>query len=162
MFKRFSMLTIAAIIAFGISGLPAYAQYGGNPMDMGTFSLGGGWWSMPDAGDGIDNSGLYVAGQYRAEQYMLEFDISMADTQFYALAADYLYSLAEGGYSMASGAVYIGAGYTYFSSDDLDNESGLNAILAAEVGDQLFGSIRYDWLGGDQDMFTLGITYSFY
>ena len=151
MFKRCGVVLITGIALTFFLSIPASAQQ--------EITIGGGWWSMPDV-ESVSDSGLYASLIMGSETYQLELDYGVDDLNFMALAADYLYSLSGSGYEMGSSA-YIGVGYTYFSSDDLDNANGLNVMLAADLGEAIGGQVRYDFLGGDQDMFTIGITYQF-
>ncbi len=155
MAKRLTILILAGLITFAGLSLPAAAQQEG-------WSIGGGYWTLPNVEDGVvDTSGIFACAVMRSPEYMLEVDYANDDPGFLALAADYLYPLGpQGNYFGGSGA--IGIGYTYFSADDLENESGVNVIGVAEVGNSLFGTIRYDFLGSDQELLTIGITYSFY
>lgn len=154
MFKRYSILFLVAFIAIATHALPAAAQ--GE-----SWSVGGGYWTLPNVDDGIvDTNGMYASVAMRSMDYMLELDYSIEDPGFLALAADYLYPLNRQG-TYFGGSGYIGLGYTYFSADELENESGFNVIAGAEFGDSLFGTIRYDFLGSDQELFTIGVSYSF-
>jgi hypothetical protein len=104
---------------------------------------------------------MYACVVMRSMSYMLELDYAIDDPGFLALAADYLYPLNQQGMYFG-GTGYIGLGYTYFSADELDNESGFNAIVGAALGESLFGTIRYDFLGSDEELLTIGVSYSFY
>ena len=154
MLKRLSMLTLAAVIISSGLALPAAAQ--GE-----SWSVGGGYWTLPNVDSSIsDTNGMYACVVMRSMTYMLELDYAIDDPGFLALAADYIYPLNQQG-TYFGGAGYIGLGYTYFSADELDNESGINAVVGAGLGENLFGTIRYDFLGSDQELFTIGVTYSF-
>jgi len=156
MINRYILFTLLGILITACFALPANAQ-------TETWSVGGGYWTMPNLeGESVDSSGFYGAAVMRSMQYMLELDYAIDDPGFLVLAADYLYPLSSGATGSFGGNGYIGAGYTYFSADDLENESGFNIIAAAELGNSLFGSIRYDFLGNDQEMITFSVTYSFY
>jgi len=154
MLKRILTLTLVAIIISIGLALPAAAQ--GE-----SWSVGGGYWTLPNVdSEFTGTNGMYACVVMRSMTYMLELDYAIDDPGFLALAADYLYPLNQAG-TYFGGAGYIGLGYTYFSADELDNESGINAVVGAGLGDSLFGTIRYDFLGSDQELFTIGVTYSF-
>ncbi len=156
MIKRYSIIVLAGMALFMFLTVPASAQ-------QQSWAFGGGYWSLPnvDSHEGaIDTSGFYASGVMRSVNYILEFDYSIGDTKFYALAADYIYPLGASDNYFGTNS-FIGAGYTYFSADELENESGLNVMLGANFGDALTGSARYDWLGSDQELLTFGVTYSF-
>ena len=157
MVKRLAIVSLAGLLLFINLALPTAAQQEG-------WSVGGGYWTLPNVDDqdgAIDTSGMFACAVMRSPAYMLELDYSIGDPGFLALAADYLYPLgSEGNYFGGSG--YIGVGYTYFSADDLSNESGFNVMAGAEVGDSFLGTIRYDFLGSGQELFTISITYSFF
>jgi hypothetical protein len=155
MLKRFSILALAALVpALGLA-LPAAAQ-------QESWSVGGGYWTLPNVSvEGVDSNGMYACVVMRSMSYMLELDYAIDDPGFLALAADYLYPLNQQGMYFG-GTGYIGLGYTYFSADELDNESGFNAIVGAALGESLFGTIRYDFLGSDEELLTIGVSYSFY
>ena len=145
---------VVALAVFLSAASPANAQ--GQQ-----WSLGGGYWTLPNVdSDTIATSGMYAAARMLSYEYMLEFDYSIDDPSFYALVADYLYPLNEMG-TLVGGNGYIGVGYTYLSSDELENQNGMNILACASLGDALFASVRYDFLGDDQELFTIGATYSF-
>jgi hypothetical protein len=125
------------------------------------WSLGGGYWTLPNYEGTGDTSGFYASAIMRSPTYMLELDYGVSDPGFMALAADYLYPLTDGTGGFG-GAGFIGVGYTYFSADDLNNVDGFNILAAADLGDSLFGTVRYDFLGSDQELITFGVSYSFY
>ena len=138
--------------------VPAFAQ------EQQQWSIGGGYWTLPDVdtNDGaIDTSGMYASVTMRSINYLLELDYSLDDPSFYALAADYIYPLSQD-QNYFGGQAFIGIGWTYFSADDLENESGFNLLLGASFSDALSGTIRYDYLGSDQEMMTIGVSYSIY
>lgn len=146
-------ITIIAVLFCGTLASPALAQ-------TESWSVGGGYFTLPNFDGDADDSGMYACAVMRSSQYMLEIDYSIDSPGFLILAADYLYPLSEGD-SYFGGSAYIGAGYTYFSADDIDNVSGFNALIGADLGNGLMGTVRYDFLGSDQELFTIGITYSF-
>jgi len=146
------------LVLFGIMGTPAWAQ--GMTEN---FAFGGGYWSMPgvDTSAGtIDDSGFFASVTMVSTNYYMEFDYSFEDPEFYALAADYIYPLDQSS-GMFGGSMFLGVGYTYFSSDVLENESGLNLLAGTSLGDMLTGTVRYDYLGSDQELLTFGVTYTF-
>jgi len=157
MVKRYSILALVCMaLILGLS-VPAWAQ------EQEAWSMGGGYWTLPNVDDqdgAISTSGMYACAIMHSTEYQVEFDYAFGDTKFYALAADYLYPLTEGA-DYFGGSAFLGAGYTYFSADDLDNQSGFNVLLGAAVGDKLSGTLRYDFLGSDQELFALGVSYSF-
>jgi len=135
--------------------LPSYAQ--GEVV-----SVGGGWWSMPNVDDQegtIDTSGPYLSLISRSVNYLLEVDYGVSDTNFLAFVGTYLYPLSMDRQSVTS--TFVGAGYTYFLSDELEDEKGLNVLIGAEFGANFTGIIRYDFLGSDQEMITFGLSYTF-
>jgi hypothetical protein len=155
MLKRCILISILMILVLCAFVHPASAQ--GE-----SWSLGGGYFTLPnvDTQDGtIKSSGIYACAQMRSPTYVLEADYGIDDPGFLVIAADYLYPLSAG--ESYGGKSFVGAGYTYFSSDTLDNEQGMNLIAGMEFGSGLQGSLRYDFLGGDQEMITVGITYVF-
>jgi hypothetical protein len=155
MVKRYAILLLAGTIVYAWLALPSAAQEE-------SWSFGGGWWSLPNVGDSdVDTSGMYASAAIDTLSYRLELDYAIGEPNFLALAADYLYPLNAGaGYFGGSG--FVGLGYTYFSADDLENESGFNVIGGAAVGESLRGTIRYDFLGSDEELFTIGLSYSFF
>ncbi len=156
MIKRYYTVTLAGLMLFAFLSLPAQAQ-------SGSWSVGGGYWTLPNFDSGevsVDTSGFYASVAMHAESYLLELDYAVGGTGFYALAADYIYPLSAGD-SYFGGSSFVGAGYTYFSADDLPNAQGFNVVLGADLSSGLAGTVRYDLLEGDQEMFTIGVTYSF-
>jgi len=156
MIKRYYTVMLAGLMMFAFLSLPVQAQ-------TESWSIGGGYWTLPNYDSGevsVDTSGFYASVAMRAESYLLEFDYAIDDPGFYALATDYIYPLS-GGESYFGGSSFVGAGYTYFSADELDNAQGFNVVLGAELSQGLAGAIRYDFLDGDQELFTIGVTYSF-
>ncbi len=153
MFNRTITITCVSLLLFGSLALPVSAQ--GE-----SWSVGGGYWSLPGVSGTKDTSGFYASAIIRSAVYLMEIDYAIDDPGFLALSADYLYPLDMGG-SYTGGVGYLGAGYTYFSCDDLSNESGFNAMLGADFGQSLFGTIRYAFLGSDQELITIGVTYTF-
>jgi hypothetical protein len=154
MLKRFSVLTIAGMILIFSLAFPASAENE-------NWAVGAGYWNLPNLSvEDVGSSGIFASVQMKSSNYLVEFDYSLQDPTFYALAGDYLYPISgeETGFG---GSGYIGAGYTYFSCDDLSNESGFNILAGADFGNSLFGSVRYDMLGSDSELLTIGITYSF-
>jgi len=155
MVKRFAIISLAAMIVSAWLAVPSAAQEE-------SWSFGGGYWSLPNVeGADVDTNGIYASAAISTMSYRLELDYAIGDPGFLALAADYLYPL-DGGAGYFGGSGFIGLGYTYFSADDLDNESGFNVIAGAAVGESFQGSIRYDFLGSDQELFTIGLSYSFF
>ena len=156
MTKRLTLLLVIGFMLAGAMATPASAQ------QTETWALGGGYFTLPNVDTGetsIDTSGMYASAQMRSPTYLLELDYSIGDPGFLALAADYLYPVSASESSM--GGAYIGAGYTYFSCDDLDNGQGINIVVGSDFSSGLAGQIRYDMLGSDEEMWTFGLTYSF-
>jgi hypothetical protein len=155
MLKRCILISILTALVIGAFVQPASAQ--GE-----SWSVGGGYFTLPnvDTQDGtIKSSGMYACAQMRSPTYVMEVDYGIDDPGFLVVAADYLYPLSAS--ESYGGSSFLGAGYTYFSSDTLDNQQGFNVMAGMEFGTGLQGSIRYDFLGGDQEMVTVGITYMF-
>lgn len=128
------------------------------------WSIGGGYWTIPDVDTNegaLDTSGMFASVAMRSINYFIELDYSLQDPSFYVLAADYIYPLSQD-QNYFGGQAFLGFGWTYFSADDLENESGFNLLLSTTFSDALNGTIRYDFLGSDQEMMTIGVSYSFY
>lgn len=156
--KKILLIATAGLVLFGLIGTPVSAQ----GMTE-SYSIGGGYWSMPnlDTDSGaIDSSGYYASISMLSSNYYMEFDYSFEDPEFFCLAADYIYPIDQSA-GMFGGSTFLGGGYTYFSSDDIGNESGLNILAGASLSQGLMGVIRYDFLGSDQELLTFGVTYSF-
>lgn len=164
MFKKNIILCVVAAVALFIA-IPASAQnYGQTAQSQQIWSVGGGYWTLPnvdDNGGAIDSSGVYASVSLRSINYLLEFDYSIQDTGFYVLSADYLYPLSQD-QNYFGGSAFIGAGYTYFAADDLENESGFNILVGSAFSENFQGTIRYDFLGSEQELITFGVQYSFY
>jgi hypothetical protein len=157
---RTVILVFVSIMILAFIALPASAQTG----TEGTWSLGGGYWTLPNLDDednDINSAGFFASATMRSINYLLEVDYSMQDTGFLGLAADYIYPLSQD-QNYFGGSAFVGAGYTYFSADNLSNESGFNAILGATFSDKFLGTIRYDILGNSQELLTFGVSYAFY
>ncbi|MCX6645139.1 MAG: hypothetical protein NTY09_02085 [bacterium] len=162
----FAVMT-AAITLF--TAIPAFAQtydqgYGqSQSQSQQIWALGGGYFSLPnvDSKNGkIDTSGIYASASMRSTNYLLEFEYSLQDAGFYALAADYLYPLSQEE-NYFGGSAFIGAGYTYLAADEMNNANGFNLLVGAVFSDKFLGTIRYDLLGNDEDLMTFGVSYSF-
>jgi hypothetical protein len=151
--KRFVLIAIAGGLLFGLLAAPASAQNE-------SWSLGAGYFTLPNVSGDVDDSGLYGCVAMMAENYRVEFDYGFDSPNITILSADYLYPLSQEE-NYLGGNAYIGAGYTYFSADELDSESGFNVLVGANFSGGLMGTIRYDILGSDQETFTIGVTYSF-
>lgn len=154
MIKRNAILLISAFILAGMLATPASAQTGLGE----TIAVGGGWWSMPNVGGGVSDSGLFAALSFRAMEYYLEIDYAIDDPNLLAISADYTYPLTSAGFQGGANA-WIGAGYTYLTGDGLESEHGFNVMAGTELTDIIWGTARYDFLGSDQEMFTLSIQY---
>ena len=156
--KRLLLIATAGLALFILMGTPVSAQ--GMTEN---FAFGGGYWTMPnletDSG-AIDSSGYYASISMISDTYYMEFDYSFEDPEFYCLAASYIYPIDQSA-GMFGGSTFLGGGYTYFSSDTLESESGLNIIAGANLSQGLMGIIRYDFLASDQELLTFGVTYTF-
>lgn len=148
---------VISLIVILFTALPASAQ-------TEAWAVGGGYWTMPnvdDSGGTIDTAGMFVSVNMRSMNYMIELDYSLDDPGFMGIAADYLYPLSQE-QNYFGGSAFVGAGYTYFSADDLENESGFNLLVGTSFSENFLGTIRYDFLGSDQEIIVFGISYSFY
>ncbi len=165
MFKRLTIFTLAGLILVFAQATPTFAQGTGS-----YWSIGGGWWNMSDfegytdAEDNfipMENSGTYISIARVADSYLIEFDWSYEDPEFICMVGDYLYPLSGGGGSM--GSFYVGFGYTNFtgSTDGLKDSNGFNVLLGFGAGGSFSGTARYDFIGDDQDLLTVGASYVF-
>ena len=157
--KRYLVLAVICATVFAGGALPAFAQ------DW--TSVGGGYWTLPNyAGKegeeevAVGTEGIFASLAAYSNQAYFEIDYAIEEPNFFALAFDYLYPMGKetrrGGES-----AYLGMGYTYFYCKDVGNESGINVMIAADMGDELFAALRYDFLGSDKELFTVGLTYKF-
>ena len=156
--KRTFLIILAGLTFCAMLETPVFAQGGSQQ-----FAFGGGYWTMGGADDQdgtIDTSGFYASGSMVSKEYYLEFDWSFEDPSFYALAADYIYPFDQSA-GMFGGSTFLGAGYTYFSSDVFETEKGFNVLGGVYLGETLIGTVRYDFLGSDQELLTFGVTYMF-
>jgi hypothetical protein len=154
MSRRLLILIVTALIV-ACWAVPASAQNE-------SWSMGGGYFTLPQIDDNsgkLDTSGFYTSLQMRSTSYVIEADYALGGSKFFAIAADYLYPLSQGEGVKGS---FVGTGYTYFSSDTFDNAQGFNAIAGMEFSQGLVGTLRYDFLSSDHQMFTAGVFYTFH
>jgi len=158
MSKRYTIAIIAILL---LISTPAFAKSSKQEL----WSMGGGYWTLPNAaskdskGNTLETSGFYGSLSMRSATYLLEGNYSITGSKIFAVAADYLYPVGQGSGQFSD--TFIGVGYTYFTSEEFDNEKGFNVIGGTTFGDNIVGEIRYDFLGGSQEMFTIGLMYSF-
>lgn len=142
---------------FVISGaLPSYAA---EKTTGDIWGFGGGYWMMPNLDEDevkVPTSGAYTCVQVMSENYIIEIDYALDEPNSLAIAIDYLYAFGGQG---SKGGPFIGLGYTYFTAKELDNKSSFNVMLGSTFGDSILGIARYDILGSNQELLTIGLTY---
>jgi hypothetical protein len=161
--KRTFILSAISFILIGVFAVPAFAQIQTTSQSKQIWAVGVGYVTLPSADDKdgtIDTAGEYASVQMISSNYLMEGDYGFNGPKFIAVAADYLYPVSSGEAGGMNGA-FVGAGYTYFSSDDLGKNQGLNVIAGIQVGENLVGTLRYDFPGSDSSMITVGFSYAF-
>jgi len=129
--------------------------------DLGGFSIGTGAYQAPD--EASSDSGVYSFARYEMGQFEFEIDYGFTDEQFFLGAADYLFSMptAEG---VTGASVALGGGLTFVNSDPVfdDAKVGPNILGLLRFMDVLAVQLRYDLLGESSNLWTFGLSYSFF
>ena len=159
---RFILLLTLGSLAWLVLSVPASSQdFGMAPgMGIGGFSTGVGFYQAPD-NDAISDSGLYSFVRYEIQSFEFEIDYGLSDQNFFLGAVDYLY-YAPTGKGVTQTEVALGAGVTFINSDPTldDSKFGPNILCQARFMDLLAVQLRYDFLEGDADLWTFGLSYS--
>jgi len=163
--KRASLkfLLMSALTAILLLSIPYAAEaqgLGPIPTDIGHFSAGLGLYQAPS--DAISDSGMYGLVRYEISSFEFEIDYGVSDQPFFLGAADYLYIIptAEG---VTQTSIALGGGITFVNNDPaLDgSETGFNILGKIKFMDSFDVQVRHDFLGGDANLWTFGVSYSF-
>ena len=151
------------LAAFAIAAMPspAHAQdLGLMPSSLGRFSVGAGAYQAP--GGEKSSSGVYGLARFEITQFELEIDYGLSDQNFFLGAADYLYyiPMAQG---LTGTEAAIGGGITFVNDDPSLDESKFGPNLLAQIRfmDSYAVQLRHDFLGGNSNLWTFGLSYSF-
>jgi len=160
--EKITIICLLSVMLMLVMPSAAYAQgLGMIPSDMGTFSAGLGVYQAPS--DAISDSGMYALVRYEISTFQFEIDYGVSDHSFFLGTADYLYY-----FPTASGItqtdVALGAGVTFVNNDPAmdGSEMGFNVLGQIRFMDSLAAQVRRDFLGGDADLWTFGLSYSFF
>jgi hypothetical protein len=153
------------VIATAIPALPLPVKAQGLDLvpgaDIGGFSIGTGAYQAPD--EATSDSGVYSFARYEIGQFEFEIDYGLTDEQFFLGAADYLFSIptAEG---VTGAKVALGGGVTFVNSDPVfdDAKAGPNFLGLLRFMDVMAVQLRYDLLGESSNLWTFGLSYSFF
>jgi hypothetical protein len=129
--------------------------------DFGTLSVGAGFYNAPDTSG--DESGFYTLARLMISQFELELDYGLSDSDFLLGSANYLYYVPTAE-QFTQTAVALGAGYTFILEEgkfDYGN-GGFNVLGQVQIADTISAQIRYDFLGGESDILTFGLSYSLF
>jgi hypothetical protein len=158
---RFFCLTAGAAIAIllwapaSVAGpLPGLPDLG-----IGSFSLGLGVYQAPSGAK--SHSGTYGLARYEVSTFELEVDYGLSKQNYFLGAADYLYKLptAEG---ITQTAIAFGGGLTYVANDAGSGKTqlGPNVLAQLKFMHSYGAQLRYDFLGHNSNLWSLGVTYS--
>ncbi len=161
--NRTAVLSLPAVAMFIFLSAPASAQGlpGASRADIGRLSTGIGFYEAPDGA--ISDSGFYALARLEVSSFKFEIDYALDDPNFFLGAIDYLYYIptSEG---ITQTAVAFGAGYTFMNSDAAfdSSKSGLNVLGQVRIADTIEAQVRYDFLGGNSNLFTFGMSYALF
>jgi len=129
--------------------------------DIGNFSVGAGAYRAPDEAE--NDSGFYGLVRYEISDFEFEIDYGLTDQRFFLAAADYLYYVPTAA-GITQTEVVLGGGVTFVNDDPAFNDSQFGPNLLGQVRfmDTLAVQIRYDFLGKSANLWTFGLSYSFY
>ena len=128
-------------------------------LGSGGFSVGLGGYQAPK--DAESDSGLYALGRLTTDSLQFEVDFGLTKKNFLLGAADYLYFIptAEG---LTQMSIAVGGGATFVLNDagSGDTQIGPNALAQVQLMDSYSLQLRYDFLGGSSNLWTLGLSYA--
>lgn len=126
----------------------------------GGFSTGVGFYQAPN--EAKSDSGMFSFVRYEFSTFEIEIDYGLSDSDFFLGTLDYLYYVptAEG---ITRTEVALGGGLTFVNQDpSLDKAKfGPNLLGQLKFMDNLAVQLRYDFLEGDADLWTFGLSYGF-
>jgi hypothetical protein len=161
---RFIVLIALGSLTWLIITAPVPAQgFGLSPgiLRAGGFSTGIGFYQAPN-NDAISDSGMYSFARYELSNFGLELDYGFSDLNFFLGTVDYLYPVSMAG-GVTQTEVALGGGLTIVNNDPSFDESkfGTNVMSQISFMDKLAVRLRYDFLEGDADLWTFGLSYAF-
>jgi hypothetical protein len=154
MIRRCLILPFLALLLFFAASVPGFAAD-----QLGHYGLGAGM-MFPDISDANTDNSLYYLFDYNTMDYLLETDyVSKDDLKAWLIHADYLYPLT----GIMQSEAYVGFGYSYLfsSSDNLNDDNGINLCVGLNLQEKIDACARYLFLGGGDHILTVGATYYF-
>jgi hypothetical protein len=159
---RIIVLLTLGSLTWLIFTAPAAAQGLGFGLgsSVGGFSSGIGFYQAPS--DAISDSGIFSFARYELSNIGFELDYGLSNQNFMLGSLDYLYRMPT-----ASGVtrteIALGGGLTFVNQDPSLDESkfGPNLLGQIKFMENLGVQLRYDFLEGDADLWTFGLSYGF-
>ncbi len=163
--KAIKLLRVIFSVVFVTAAMfpaPVMAQdLGMLPSDFGRFSVGAGLYQAPD--EAISDSGVYSFVRYEISSFEFEIDYGVSDQSFFLGAADYIYHVPTAS-GITQTEVAIGAGVTFVNNDPSidDSKFGMNVLGQVRFMDSFAVQVRRDFLGDNANLWTFGLSYSFF